>query len=120
MGLLAFAIAAYLLPRLVGFVSHTMGPKSQMAVFFSCLFLTAAAICAMPLVKWAAWRCPPRCGNEVRRAAKTFRLALFACPRVLKALRVPTHVVQRARCPVGLPRLTPTPEKSDFRKLAWG
>jgi hypothetical protein len=70
MGLLAFAIAAYLLPILVGFVSHTMGPKSQMAVFFV-VILTAAAICAMPLVKWAAWRCP-RCGKKFAEPQRRF------------------------------------------------
>jgi hypothetical protein len=88
MGLLAFAIAAYLLPIPVGIVSHTMRPNIQMAVFLV-VILTVAAICAIPLFQWAAWRCP-RCGKKFAEPQRRFGFGVgsWILPLVLMLWRL--------------------------------
>ena len=59
--LLAFVVAAFFLPILIGVLAHTLRPSVELAVFLL-TFGIIAIVCAVPLFKWANWVCP-RCGK---------------------------------------------------------
>src|SRR5689334_13584264 len=70
LGLLAFLIAAYLLPIPVGIATRNLHPNIQITVF-AFVILIAAGVCAKPLFKWAAWKCP-RCSKKFAEPQRRF------------------------------------------------
>jgi len=60
--LLAFAVAAFLLPIPLGILMTKLRLSVGLLLFFLILGI-AAVVCAVPLFKWANWRCP-RCGQR--------------------------------------------------------